>query len=65
MNSSPNDPDVPAENQPESLEESVMASLNMFDPATAIYELERLDEDADELRPATAPPAPDETKPGV
>lgn len=42
-----------------------MASLSMFDPATAIYELERLDEDADETRPAPAPPTPDGTKPGL
>lgn len=45
----------------ESLEASVRGMLNMFDPATAIYELERLDEaeyQPLESAPEPAPPAP-------
>ncbi|TGE24575.1 hypothetical protein E5K00_05010 [Hymenobacter aquaticus] len=63
MNPEPNEPLLPAENPPESLVESVLGALNQLDPATALYELERLDEDND--LPANAPPAPFETKPGI
>ncbi|UOQ70687.1 hypothetical protein [Hymenobacter cellulosilyticus] len=47
----PTTPQAPAEPQPESLEESWLGMLHSFDPATALHELERLDE------PTT--PAPD------
>ena len=63
MDTAPIEPLLPTENQPESLEESVLGALNMFDPATALYELERLDDDNN--LPANAPPDPYETKPGV
>ncbi|MCB2410151.1 hypothetical protein [Hymenobacter lucidus] len=44
--------------QPKSLEESVMEALNMLDPATAMHELELLDETED----ASSPVPPDSSK---
>ncbi|GAA4006969.1 hypothetical protein GCM10022408_18550 [Hymenobacter fastidiosus] len=50
-------PVPPASAQPESVEESILEMLHMFDPTTALHELELLDE---ETPPAPAPPAGDE-----
>jgi|GEM_PF-6019741 len=58
---SPNEDQLPPADstKPESLEESILDMLHMFDPTTALHELDLLDEE--EARHPTPPAEPDAT----
>ncbi|GAA3917151.1 hypothetical protein [Hymenobacter algoricola] len=56
MTSPTENPTPPADTtQPESLEEAVLDMLHMFDPTTALHELQVLEQDEE-----TPPPAPEQ-----
>ncbi|SHJ47940.1 hypothetical protein SAMN02745146_3194 [Hymenobacter daecheongensis DSM 21074] len=53
----------PEPTKPESLEESILEMLHLFDPTTALHELEALDELEHQPNPPDAEPGKIETPP--